>query len=132
MNWPDMKDYLISSLIKVFNLKNGGDDMTLGMIWPDNREEVEPAIFTEMFFDGLSSSTKFGKNLFFTVAGSNGYISECSGEVRWLFSEGVAIGYKYCRFFVFNDFTDRDKYQGEELTDKMIDEFEDRLWNSGW
>lgn len=85
-----------------------------------------------MFFENLSDSTTFGKDLFFTDAGLNGYISECSGEVRWLFSEGVAIGYKYCRFFVFNDFTDRDKYQGEELTDKMIDEFEDRLWNSGW
>lgn len=106
--------------------------MTLGMIHPDNLEEAEPAIFTEMFFDGLSSSTKFGKNLFFTGAGSNGYISECSGEVRWLFSEGVAIGYKYCRFFVFNEFTNRIKYQEEELTDDVMDELNDLLWNGEW
>lgn len=39
--------------------------------------------------------------------------------MRWLFSEGLAFGYKYCKFYVFNRFTDQIKYQGEELTDDM-------------
>lgn len=34
-------------------------------------------------------------------------------------SEGLAFGYKYCKFYVFNRFTDQIKYQGEELTDDM-------------
>lgn len=132
MNWPEMKEFLIPCLTKEFVLEDGGDGMTLGMIYPDNLEGEIPAFFTRIFFEDFSDSTKFGKNIFFLDICRNGYISECSGEIRWLFSKGVAFGYKYCKFYVFNGFTDQIKYQGEDLTDDMKEELDDLLWNNGW
>lgn len=38
-------------------------------------------------------------------------------EVRWLFSEGLAFGYKYCKFYVFNEFTDAVKYSDDSLSE---------------
>ena len=49
-----------------------------------------------------------------------------------LISEGLAFGYKYCKFYVFDRFTDQIKYQGEELTDDMKKELDNRLWNTEW
>lgn len=129
MNWPEKKGYLIIVLTKKFILENGSEDMTLGLIYPDNSNGLQPAFFTRLFFESFSDSTKFGKDLFFLNVGMNGYLSECSGEVRWLFSEGIASGYKYCKYYVFNDFADTAKYQGEELTDEMMDKLDECLWN---
>ena len=115
MFWPEMKENLAISLTKEFVLENGGDDMTMGIINPNNTDEPQLAFFTRLFFEYFSDTTKFGKNLFFVDAALNGYISECSGEVRWLFSEGLAFGYKYCKFYVFNEFTDAVKYSDDSL-----------------
>lgn len=134
MYWPEVKDYPAVSLTKDFVLEDGGDDLTLGLIAPENMEDPVPAFFTRPFFECFSDSTKFGKNLFFLDAGITGYVSSlASGETRWLFSEGVAQGYKYCRFYVFNDFTDRIKYKEDnDLTDDMMDELDNLLWNTDW
>ena len=108
----------------------GVDDMTLGMIYPDNLEGKIPAFFTKIFFEDFSDSTKFGKDLFFLDICKNGYFFESdSGEVRWLFSKGVAFGHKYCMYYVFNEFSDKMKYQGEELTDERIEELMDDVWS---
>ena len=120
---------IIVSLTKEFVLENGGDDMTMGIINPNNTDEPQLAFFTRLFFECFSDATKFGKNLFFVDAALNGYISECSGEVRWLFSEGLAFGYKYCKFYVFNEFTDAVKYSDDSLSE---DDLFDLIWNSGW
>lgn len=130
MNWPEMKEFLIPRLTKEFILEDGGDDMTLGMIYPDNLEGKIPAFFTKIFFEDFSDSTKFGKDLFFLDICKNGYFFESdSGEVRWLFSKGVAFGHKYCMYYVFNEFSDKMKYQGEELTDERIEELMDDVWS---
>lgn len=129
MFWPEMKENLAISLTKEFVLENGGDDMTMGIINPNNTDEPQLAFFTRLFFECFSDATKFGKNLFFVDAALNGYISECSGEVRWLFSEGLAFGYKYCKFYVFNEFTDAVKYSDDSLSE---DDLFDLIWNSGW
>ena len=129
MFWPEMKENLAISLTKEFVLENGGDDMTMGIINPNNTDEPQLAFFTRLFFECFSDATKFGKNLFFVDAALNGYISECSGEVRWLFSEGLAFGYKYCKFYVFNEFTDAVKYPDDSLSE---DDLFDLIWNSGW
>ena len=121
--------YIAISLTKEFVLENGGDDMTMGIINPNNTDEPQLAFFTRLFFEYFSDTTKFGKNLFFVDAALNGYISECSGEVRWLFSEGLAFGYKYCKFYVFNEFTDAVKYSDDSLSE---DDLFDLIWNSGW
>lgn len=123
---------IIVSLTKGFVLEDGGDDMTIGWIHPDNADEPQLAFFTRPFLECFSDSTKYGEDLFFSILSCNGYISKCSGEVRWLFSEGLAFGYKYCKFYVFNRFTDQIKYQGEDLTDDMKKELDNRLWNTGW
>lgn len=101
----------------------------MGIINPNNTDEPQLAFFTRLFFEYFSDTTKFGKNLFFVDAALNGYISECSGEVRWLFSEGLAFGYKYCKFYVFNEFTDAVKYSDDSLSE---DDLFDLIWNSGW
>ena len=129
MFWPEMKENLAISLTKEFVLENGGDDMTMGIINPNNTDEPQLAFFTRPFLECFSDATKFGKNLFFVDAALNGYISECSGEVRWLFSEGLAFGYKYCKFYVFNEFTDAVKYPDDSLSE---DDLFDLIWNSGW
>lgn len=49
MNWPEMKEFLIPCLTKEFILEDGGDDMTLGMIYPDNLEGKIPA-FSQRYF----------------------------------------------------------------------------------
>ena len=49
--------------------------------------------------------------------------------MRWLFSEGLAFGYKYCKFYVFNEFTDAVKYSDDSLSE---DDLFDLIWNSGW
>ena len=126
MFWPEMKENLAISLTKEFVLENGGDDMTMGIINPNNTDEPQLAFFTRLFFEYFSDTTKFGKNLFFVDAALNGYISECSGEV---FSEGLAFGYKYCKFYVFNEFTDAVKYSDDSLSE---DDLFDLIWNSGW
>ena len=129
MFWPEMKENLAISLTKEFVLENGGDDMTIGLIHPDNADEPQLAFFTRPFLKCFSDSTKYGEDLFFVDAALNGYISECSGEVRWLFSEGLAFGYKYCKFYVFNEFTDAVKYSDDSLSE---DDLFDLIWNSGW
>lgn len=122
-------EILLISLTKEFVLKDGGDDMTLGFINPNNTGKPQLAFFTRSFFEVFSDSTKLGKDLFFVDVALNGYISECSGEVRWLFSEGVAFGYKYCQYYVFNEFSDAMKYQGDGLTDEEIDDLLDDVWS---
>lgn len=129
MFWPEMKENLAISLTKEFVLENGGDGMIMGIINPNNTDEPQLAFFTKLFFECFSDATKLGKNLFFVDAALNGYISECSGEVRWLFSEGLAFGYKYCKFFVFNEFTDAVKYSDDSLSE---DDLFDLIYNSGW
>ena len=129
MFWPEMKENLAISLTKEFVLENGGDGMIMGNINPNNTDKPQLAFFTKLFFECFSDATKFGKNLFFVDAALNGYISECSGEVRWLFSEGLAFGYKYCKFYVFNEFTDAVKYSDDSLSE---DDLFDLIWNSGW
>ena len=127
MFWPEMKENLAISLTKEFVLENGGDGMIMGII--NHTDKPQLAFFTKLFFECFSDATKFGKNLFFVDAALNGYISECSGEVRWLFSEGLAFGYKYCKFYVFNEFTDAVKYSDDSLSE---DDLFDLIWNSGW
>lgn len=128
----EKKKILAISPTKEFVLEDGGDDMVIGNIYPDNTDNPQLVFFTRPFFECFSDSTKLGKDLFFIGVALNGYISECSGEVRWLFSEGVAFGYKYCQYYVFNEFSDKIKYQGEELTDERIEELDDLLWNTEW
>ena len=129
MFWPEMKENLAISLTKEFVLENGGDDMTMGIINPNNTDEPQLAFFTRLFFECFSDATKFGKNLFVVDAALYVYISEFSVDVRWLFSEGLAFGYKYCKFYVFNEFTDAVKYPDDSLSE---DDLFDLIWNSGW
>ena len=105
MFWPEMKENLAISLTKEFVLENGGDDMTMGIINPNNTDEPQLAFFTRLFFECFSDAT------------------------RWLFSEGLAFGYKYCKFYVFNEFTDAVKYSDDSLSE---DDLFDLIWNSGW
>lgn len=128
----EKKEILAISLTKEFVLEDGGDDMVMGNIYPDNTDKPQLAFFTRPFFECFSDSTKLGKDLFFAGVALNGYISECSGKVRWLFSEGAAFGYRYCQYYVFNEFSDKMKYQGEKLTDERIEELDDLLWNTEW
>ena len=53
MNWPEMKEFLIPCLTKEFILEDGGDDMTLGMIYPDNLEGKIP-FFSQRYFLRIS------------------------------------------------------------------------------
>lgn len=53
MNWPEMKEFLIPCLTKEFILEDGGDDMTLGMIYPDNLEGKFP-LFSQRYFLRIS------------------------------------------------------------------------------
>lgn len=130
MNWPERKENLLLSLTKDFVLGNGDDNITFGMIYPDKPEERVPAFLTESFFESFSDSTKFGKDFFFLIASKAGYISQqSSGEARWLFPEGVALGYRNSDFYVFNGFTDLIKYQGEKLTGNTIKRLDNILWS---
>lgn len=130
MNWPERKDNLLLSLTKDFVLGNGGDNITFGMIYPDKPKKRVPAFLTESFFESFSGSTKFGKVYFFLIASKAGYISQqSSGEARWLFPEGVALGYRNSDFYVFNGFTDQIKYQGEKLMGNTIKRLDDILWS---
>ena len=130
MNWPVRKEQLLLSLTKDFVLGNGGDNITFGMIYPDKPEERVPAFLTESFFESFSDSTRFGKDFFFLIASKAGYISQqSSGEARWLFPEGVALGYRNSDFYVFNGFTGLIKYQGEKLTGNTIKRLDNILWS---
>lgn len=133
MDWPERKENLLLSLTKDFVLGNGGDNITFGMIYPDKPEERVPVFLTESFFESFSGLTKFGKVFFFLIASKAGYISQLpSGEARWLFPEGIASGYKNSDFYVFNEFTDRIKFQEEELTDETIKWLDSLLWSIKW
>ncbi len=57
MFWPEMKENLAISLTKEFVLENGGDDMTMGIINPNNTDEPHLAFFTRLFFECFSDAT---------------------------------------------------------------------------
>ena len=56
--------------------------------------------------------------MFFVYLTSSGFISERDGILKWLTEDGVAIGYKSGKYYVFHTFITDIKYNGEELTDK--------------
>lgn len=132
--WDNYYFCPVSFHAKEFVLAPGNDKIILGaIITQKKRGNFQYAFFTESFFNSFSNFTKLGKDYFFITAIRKGYISsQDSDEIRWLFSEGLAFGYKYGDFYVFYEFTDEIKYQGEELTDETMKKLDDLLWNNEW
>lgn len=130
----DDRCFLSYSLVKEFIvIGNGNDSIIIGMIYPDNRNEETPVFFMRTFFESLQDSTEISMDVFFLTKKSNGYLSECSGEVRWLFRQGVALGYKEEDSYVFHEFTDRITYEEEGgLTDEIMEELDELLWDTEW
>lgn len=129
MEWPSRKVDLRYCITKDFCLKDGNIGMTIGKIRPGFGEEPILAFFTDWMLEGLGDSTRIGKDLLFLNCSGNGLISYCSDGVRWLFPDGLAYGFKHCRYCVFNEFSDRYKFPTGKLSEAEIEELNDAIWN---
>lgn len=129
MEWPSRKVDLRYCITKDFCLKDGNIGMTIGKIRPGFGEEPILAFFTDWMLEGLGDSTRIGKDLLFLNCSGNGLISYCSDGVRWLFPDGLAYGFKHCRYSVFNEFSDRYKFPTGKLSEAEIEELNDAIWN---
>lgn len=118
---------LITALVKTFDLSNGSEEMTLGMIQTDNADNPGPrlAFFTAFFWEIL----KISASDFFLEASRSGVTSSTSNSCRALYlcTKGVAIGRRYCKYDVFEEFVYCDPYTNREMPedelDSILDEF---------
>lgn len=129
MEWPSPKINLRYCVTKDFSLKDENIGMTIGKIRSRYGDEPMLAFFTDWMLEGLGDSTRIGKDLLFLNCNGNGLISYCSDEVRWLFHDGLAYGFKHCRYCVFHEFSDRYKFPSGKLTQAEIEELNDAIWN---
>ena len=129
MEWPSPKIDMRYCVTKDFSLKDENIGMTIGKIRSRYGDEPMLAFFTDWMLEGLGDSTRIGKDLLFLNCNGNGLISYCSDEVRWLFHDGLAYGFKHCRYCVFHEFSDRYKFPSGKLTQAEIEELNDAIWN---
>lgn len=117
------------AVIKECDVRNISYVMTL--IHPSPDDELEPAFFTEKFLQNYGVCTKSPRNLFFLETAYNDslFSENDMGEIRLLLSKGVAFGYRYCHFCVFNEFTDVLKYPAGNVSSEDRDALRDSLWN---
>lgn len=128
MVWPpsDITKVCIQIAITKEVRMADGCSYTLGIA--DVNDEIEPVFFTEFFWEIYSSLTGCCKNMFFLDLAMHykSIYSMCdTGEVRWLFYEGMAFGRRYCQFDVFHDFTDDIQY----IDGVDEDDLEFEMWN---
>lgn len=132
VSWPqkvgDEADINIA-LIKECDVKNISYVMVI--VRPSLDDEAEPVFVTENFLQNYGDCTKSARSLFFLEAVLyDSLLSENGmGEVRWLLSKGVAFGYRYCHFCVFNEFNDVLKYPAGNVSPDDRDNLLDSLWN---
>ena len=133
VSWPqevgDEADINIA-LIKDCDVRGVGYIMAMAPASQDNHR-IEPVFFTERFLEIYGYCTKSARSLFFLddIWYESLFSENDMGEVRWLLPEGVAFGYRYCRFCIFNEFNDVLKYPAGNVSPDDRDNLLDSLWD---
>lgn len=133
MYWPqtsgDEPDIEVA-LIKDCDVRGVGYIMAMAPASQDNHR-IEPVFFTERFLEIYGDCTKSPRSLFFLddIWYESLFSEDDMGEVRWLLPKGVAFGYRYCHFCVFNEFNDVLKYPDGNVSPDDRDNLLDSLWN---
>lgn len=129
IKWPQQSNPGFT-VTKKFQLKNQTTDyFTIGKITPEDTKKSQIVFFLYPFLENFSCNTHQNEEVFFVYLTSSGFISERNGILKWLTEDGVAIGYKSDKYYVFHTFITDIKYNGEELTDKTKAKYEKLLWN---